>query len=556
MTPVPPPPRAPDAPERRAQPPFRELSRTFWRGVSTTHGLGPAIQGVLNEFSNHVGARRASVWLHDRRARELALFASSDPVYGAAARRISITDPEMPAALGLRLERAQILGDGPQGRDSVVVMPLRGWRRALGTLVVEGTESAVVARAGDQQRLDLANELGRQLSVGIENVQLLEDMLRQRRLLEDTFNSLVDPVIVTDRALRVVQMNDACAMRLGRSRADLVDRSLAELVGRDLAEWVARTDASVEAEGDTSVGTRTIEHAELGGIFAVSVTPLINEDGEPVGNVVIARDITVQTRLEADKEALRTRLAQSEKLAALGQFVAGIAHEINNPLQGVLGHLELMLTAYRVPGLAKTNPAAALPRAVRKDLRLIYHEADRAAKIVRSLLTFTGSQRKTPRRLRIDRVVTRLLASRRAALTRAGIELIRHQGEHLPPIMGDPLALHQALVNVFMNAEQAIASTGQTGSVTIATASPDPSHVTITIRDTGPGIPPDVLPRIFDPFFTTKEVGQGTGLGLAIAYGVIQEHGGTIQASNAPGGGAVFTIRFEAAGPDLQSSAG
>jgi PAS domain S-box-containing protein len=556
MTPVPPPPRAPDAPERRAQPPFRELSRTFWRGVSTTHGLGPAIQGVLNEFSNHVGARRASVWLHDRRARELALFASSDPVYGAAARRISITDPEMPAALGLRLERAQILGDGPQGRDSVVVMPLRGWRRALGTLVVEGTESAVVARAGDQQRLDLANELGRQLSVGIENVQLLEDMLRQRRLLEDTFNSLVDPVIVTDRALRVVQMNDACAMRLGRSRADLVDRSLAELVGRDLAEWVARTDASVEAEGDTSVGTRTIEHAELGGIFAVSVTPLINEDGEPVGNVVIARDITVQTRLEADKEALRTRLAQSEKLAALGQFVAGIAHEINNPLQGVLGHLELMLTAYRVPGLAKTNPAAALPRAVRKDLRLIYHEADRAAKIVRSLLTFTGSQRKTPRRLRIDRVVTRLLASRRAALTRAGIELIRHQGERLPPIMGDPLALHQALVNVFMNAEQASASTGQTGSVTIATASPDPSHVTITIRDTGPGIPPDVLPRIFDPFFTTKEVGQGTGLGLAIAYGVIQEHGGTIQASNAPGGGAVFTIRFEAAGPDLQSSAG
>jgi two-component system, NtrC family, sensor kinase len=555
MTPVPPPPRASGTPERPAQPPFRELSRTFWRGVSSTHGLGPAIQGVLNEFSSHVGAQRASVWLHDRRARELALFASSDPVYGAAARRISITDPKMPAALGLRLERAQILGNGPQGHDPVVVMPLRGWRRALGTLVIEGTESAVVTRTDDQQWLDLANELGRQLSVGIENVQLLEDMLRQRRLLEDTFNSLVDPVIVTDRLLRVVQMNDACAMRLGRSRSELLERSLSELVGADLAEWVARADASAEVEGDTGVRTQTMEHAELGGMFAVTVTPLINEDGEPVGNVVVARDITVQMRLEADREALRTRLAQSEKLAALGQFVAGIAHEINNPLQGVLGHLELMLTAYRVPGLKKTNAAAALPRAVRKDLRLIYHEADRAAKIVRSLLTFTGSQRKTPRRLRIDRVVTRALASRRAAMTRAGIALIRQQGEHLPPVIGDPLALHQALVNVLMNAEQAIASTGPNGSISIATASPDPSQVTITIRDTGPGIPLDVLPRIFDPFFTTKEVGQGTGLGLAIAYGVIQEHGGTIQASNAPGGGAVFTIAFEAAGPDAEQPA-
>jgi PAS domain S-box-containing protein len=531
------------------------LSRTFWRGVSSTHGLGPAIQGVLNEFSSHVGAQRASVWLHDRRARELALFASSDPGYGAAARRISITDPEMPAALGLRLERAQILGNGLQGRDSVVVMPLRGWRRALGTLVIESTPATIVARTDDQQRLDLANELGRHLSVGIENVQLLEDMLRQRRLLEDTFNSLVDPVIVTDRLLRVVQMNDACAMRLGRSRTDLLERSLGELVGADLSEWVSRADANLDAEPDSSVRARTLEHEQLGGTFAVTVTPLINEDGEPVGNVVVARDITVQMRLEADKEALRTRLAQSEKLAALGQFVAGIAHEINNPLQGVLGHLELMLTAYRVPGLKKTNPTAALPRAVRKDLRLIYHEADRAAKIVRSLLTFTGSQRKTPRRLPIDRVITRALASRRTAMTRAGIELIRHHGEHLPPIIGDPLALHQALVNVIMNAEQAIASTGSHGTITVATASPDPSHVTVTVRDTGPGIPADVLPRIFDPFFTTKEVGQGTGLGLAIVYGVIQEHGGTIQASNVPGGGAIFTIEFEAARPDAERPA-
>jgi len=538
MTTAPPPRPAPGASDRPAQPQFRELSRTFWRGVSSTHGLGPAIEGVLNEFSSHVGARRASVWLHDRRARELALFASSDPGYRAATRRVSITDPDVPAALGLRLERAQVLGH--IGPDAVLVTPLRGWRRALGTLVIEGTPAR---RVDDQQGLDLANELGRQLSVGIENVQLLEDMLRQRRLLEDTFNSLLDPVVVTDRALRVVQMNDACAMRLGRSRADLLERTLTELVGSDLADWVAGTETSVEHDAEAGVRVRTIEHRELGGMFAVTVTPLINEDGEPVGNVLVARDITVQTRLEADKEALRTRLAQSEKLASLGQFVAGIAHEINNPLQGVLGHLELLLTPPGRHGVPDDAPE--LPRELRQDLRRIYHEADRAAKIVRNLLTFTGAQRNTRRRLRIERILTRAVSSRRTSLARAGIEVIREHGERLPMLVGDPLALHQAFLNVLINAEHAIADKGHGGSIVIATGCRD-GRVVTTIRDSGPGIPPEVLPRIFDPFFTTKEVGQGTGLGLAIAYGIVQEHGGTIAAANVPGAGALFTIDLPA----------
>jgi PAS domain S-box-containing protein len=544
MTPTQGTPSAPGASERGGQLPFRELSRTFWRGISSTHGLGPAIVGVLNEFSTHVGAQRASVWLHDRRARELSLVASSDPAYVEKGRRVSISDPQVPAAVGLRLERAQILRGDHGLVDPILVTPLRGWRRALGTLVVEGTPAKPV---DDQARLDLASELGRQLSVGIENVQLLEDMLRQRRLLEDTFNSLHDPVIVTDHALRVVQMNDAFAIRIGRPRTDLFERPLADLVGAELADWAAGKDPGPDTgrhvDPDSGARTRTIAHDRLGGIFDVTTTPLINEDGEPVGTVIVARDITLQTRLEADKEALRSRLAQSEKLASLGQFVAGIAHEINNPLQGVLGHLELLLTAPIKPGV---GDYVELPRGVKKDLRLIYHEADRAAKIVRNLLTFTGAQRKTPKRLHMDRILTRALASRRSSLSRAVIEVVREEGDHLPPIYGDPLALHQAFLNVLINAEHAIANVATSGTITITTTSPAPDRVVTTIRDSGPGIPAAVLPRIFDPFFTTKDVGQGTGLGLAITYGVIQEHGGTIHASNAPNGGAAFTIELPA----------
>jgi PAS domain S-box-containing protein len=534
MPPLPPP--ASGAQERSPQPSFRELSRTFWRGVSSVQSLGPAIESVLHEFNTHVGTRRASVWLHDRRARELSLVASSDPSYGASTSRIAVGDSEMPAARGLRLESAQILEDVA---EPILISPLRGLRRALGTLVIEGPPSRPI---DDQQRLELATELGRQLSTGIENVQLLDEMLRQRRLLEDTFNSLHDLVVVTDRAGRIVQMNDALAIRLARSRADLLERSLADLVGSDVADWAAGSDSD-----ETGMRTRTLEHERLGGTFDLTVTPLINEDGEPVGTVIVARDITRQVKLEAEQEALRARLAQSEKLASLGQFVAGIAHEINNPLQGVLGHLELLITPAppAVPGSAAPNGIA---RPVRQELRRIYHEAHRAAKIVQNLLTFTGSQLKNRRRLRVDHVLTRALASRRASLTRAGIEIVRQHGEELPQINGDPMLLQQAFLNVLINAEHAIADTKQPGTISITTA---PSErrpgVTTTIRDTGPGIGASVLPRIFDPFFTTKEVGQGTGLGLAITYGIIQEHGGTIEADNAPDGGAVFTIDLPAA---------
>jgi two-component system, NtrC family, sensor kinase len=508
-----------------AAPGRREFPRAFWRGISSTHGLWPALEELLREVNPLVGARRTSVWLHDRRARELVVVASSDPGHAASAGRVAVADPDAPAARGLRLDQPEMLAD-PAG--PVLISPLRGWRRALGTLVIEGAR---------EEEIEYASELGRQLSVGIENVQLVEDMLRQRRLLEDTFNSLHDPVVVTDRAQRVVQMNDAFAMRLGRARADLFEHELTELVGVELASWAAAPDAdgSGDRDADTGVRTRTIEHAGLGGTFAVTVTPLINEDGEPVGTVLAARDITWQTRLEAEREALRSRLAQAEKLAALGQFVAGIAHEMNNPLQGVLGHLELLIAG---------TPA----RPVRPELRRIYTEANRAAKIVRNLLVFTGSQRMARRRLRLDRVLSRALASRRAALASAAIEVHRHIPDSLPSIVGDPLLLQQAFLNVLINAEHAIGDTGAPGSIEItAGASADRRHIVVDIRDTGAGISPAILPRLFDPFFTTKEVGRGTGLGLAIAYGIVQEHGGTIHAANAREGGAIFTFELPAA---------
>ena len=379
--------------------PLRELLGTFSRAVSATLSVGPGLDAFVHEANRVLGAARTSVWLHDRRERTLALAATSLSRSSAPA-RISAEDREAPAARGLRLDHPQICREE---HHTILLAPLRGWRRALGTIVIEGPTFSDEARL-----LTQIDEVARQLSVGVENVQLLEEVLRQRQ-----------------------------------------------------------------------------------------------------------------------------RLAQSEKLASLGQFVAGIAHEMNNPLQGVLGHLELLLR----------TSAAAGP--IRKELRVIYQDADRAAKIVQNLLVFSGSHGLTRKRLRVDRVVSRALASRRAALRKQAIEVVREDGTELPAVSGDPLLLHQALVNVLINAEHAASSGDGPPRIHIGVrADRERAVVVTTIRDSGRGISPEVLPRIFDPFFTTKEVGRGTGLGLAITYGIIQEHGGAIHATNDATGGAIFSIEL------------
>ena len=211
----------------------------------------------------------------------------------------------------------------------------------------------------------------------------------------------------------------------------------------------------------------------------------------------------------------------------------GCRSERHHPLQGVLGHIELL----RVTG--------AFPKSLRREVQLIYREADRAAKIVRNLLAFSGSRRLARRSVSVNGVLQRVVALRAPGFRAVDIEVVRHYDEKLPRVQSDPLLLHQVFLNIVMNAEHAIAATGRGGRIELRTkASPARDRVMVSVRDTGNGIPPDVLSRIFEPFYTTKDVGKGTGLGLAITYGIVQEHGGEIIATNHPGGGAVFTIEL------------
>lgn len=494
----------------------------------------PDVESGLRVFCERAGrllqGRRTSVWLFDRRAREIVLRAASDPDHTGLGHQISVAADEAPAARLVRETEPYRAWLGPPlstGSTEVIAVPLRGRRRALGVLIVEDTGTSAAA---DPKLQVLVSWLGRQLAGAIENAQLFAGVLQSRRELEHTFNSIADLVAVFDRRLAVVEVNQALASRLGHSVADLRERPLRDVVGAEAHGWIAGLAASPSPDG-APASTRQFEDDRWDGIFSVAVSNRRDRHGEIIGGVLVARDITEDARLEAERDSLRERLTQAEKLAALGQFVAGIAHELNNPLQGVMGHIELVQRTKEL-----SRPSA-------KDLRTAFREADRAAKIVRNLPVFTGSQRTPRRRVSVNAVITRALANRAAALEALGVEVVRQLDPRLPRVRGDAPLLHQAFLNILTNAEHAMDGADLRRLEVRTSVSESGSEVVAYVSDTGPGIPADVLPRIFEPFYTTKEVGKGTGLGLAIAYGIVKDHGGQIYPKNEQVGTS-FTVKM------------
>lgn len=511
---------------------IRSLLEQFASTLSETLDVSAGLDRFCGGVNRLFGADRTEVWMHDRRARHLILRASSDPEQRANGARVAADDPLSLAAGAMRRSHVEIHPPVPGTSTAIVTIPLRGRRRALGAIVFEGVR---IETGSELALLDRADELGTQLAGAIENVQLLEDVVRSHRELEDAFDSIAHLIVVWDATGRIVHANRAFADRVGLTRERLMERPLESFVGPELWAWLSQEANRQGRDGD---GPATLEIVDpvLKGPFMITVTEFRDHRRQPAGSVLVARDLAPQAKLQAEREEMRQRLTQSEKLAALGQFIAGIAHELNNPLQGVLGHLELM----RVTG--------AFPKPLRRDVQTIYREADRAAKIVRNLLAFSGSHRSTRRRVSLNAVLQKVTALRAPSARSADIEIVRQYDPKLPRVLSDPLQLHQVFLNIVMNAEHAIAAKGGGGRIEITTmVSPSGERVMVSVRDTGNGIPPDVLSRIFEPFYTTKDVGKGTGLGLAITYGIVQDHGGDIVAANHPDGGAVFRVEFPTA---------
>ena len=254
----------------------------------------------------------------------------------------------------------------------------------------------------------------------------------------------------------------------------------------------------------------------------------------------LVRDVSGRKKLDDETRDIYHQLLQAEKMAALGQTISGVAHELNNPLATILSWAE------------RLSQRGGLDDSVRRGLETILGESERAARIVRNLLTFARKRQTTRAMVDINQVVRATLALRAYEQRVSNITVIDALAAGLPQVFADGYQIQQVLLNLVINAEQAMLSANGRGIVVVRTwHAMDQELVVLEINDDGPGIPDEVQPKIFDPFFTTKEVGKGTGLGLTVAYAIVLEHGGRIRLESRSDAGASFYVEIPISGGTL-----
>jgi len=349
---------------------------------------------------------------------------------------------------------------------------------------------------------------------------------RERDFNRNILNNTQSMILVLDTVGLVSYANRRC-FEAGYREPDLLGRPLIEMVPQ------ARRPMLAEALERTLQGT-AVENLELpvfrgdgtAGHFSISLSPMRDEQGDINSVVVVMADIT-------DAADLQAKLMHTEKMAALGQLVSGVAHEVNNPLAAIVGFTDLLLE----------NPA--VPDEAKEELRVILQEAQRTRVIVQNLLSFARHMPAQREPVRVNSVLRQTLQLRAYDFSNRGVQMTERYEDELPLTIGDTHQLQQVFLNILNNAYDAIQEVRRPGKMEITTSHRD-GRVEIAFRDNGPGIShPE---RIFDPFFTTKEVGKGTGLGLSICYGIIHAHQGEIVArNNADGIGCTFVVRLPVA---------
>ncbi|MCX8156269.1 MAG: response regulator [Verrucomicrobiae bacterium] len=338
---------------------------------------------------------------------------------------------------------------------------------------------------------------------------------RYRKLFENAGQPII---IARPEDLEMLEVNQAAARLIGAgSPRELTGRSLLTFcpgqppAGMTAAEWLATLHPLPLRRLNQDIAP-----------VEVTATP-VEYDGRPAVQLFL-HELTERAQLEH-------QLRQTEKLAALGQMISGIAHELNNPLAVVKGYLELVLQHRE------------LSPAVRADLEKVAHESNRAAKLVQNFLAFARERPPQRELVNLNEVAQRVLDLRMFAVRVAGVQVQTHFDPHLPPTLADPDQIQQVLVILVNNAVQAMSGRDRAGLLTVTTRRVE-ERVLVEVEDNGPGVPPHLESKIFEPFFTTKQVGAGTGLGLSIALSIISEHNGRLYHQRPGTEGARFVVEL------------
>lgn len=422
-----------------------------------------------------------------------------------------------------------VISDGPRvitgvGDDSFAalsVLPQVSAQSWLGSPIISrGKPTGAISLSSKEPgrfaewQLDFLSAITAQLGIALENIRLLRLLSVGKLEWEQTVDAISQAFCLVDKQERIRRAN--------RAFASLVHFPLTALRGRPWREvleaaWTPTIEQALDAAGsdrqfEIKIGTT---------IYTVGALSL----GQPVGTTVLIFDD------QTERRRLQEQLIQSEKMSAIGQLIAGVAHDLNNPLASVVGFADFLIEG------------AGAPEGLREPLEVIRNEAERAAKIVRSLLNFARKNEGERRLQPIGPILEETVVLLRNQLTALKIETSLQVADDIPWIAVDANRLQQVFVNLVNNASQAMEAAGAGDRIDIV-ATKRMDGVAIQISDNGPGVPEEIAAHVFEPFFTTKPEGEGTGLGLSICQGIIKEHGGHISLEPRPGGGAEFTVEL------------
>ncbi len=461
-------------------------------------------------------------------ARGLLIAGAEGTLAGLQGQTVPAEDPGV-VARSLGRERLELVqsADGAPTRllgaveaASAAAVPLRAHGVVVGTLVVAEPRAGVFPA----EDVRLLSTVATHAAIVLANARFFNQVRRAKEQWETAFDALSEGIAVVDDEGRMRRANRALALLLGAP--------VAEVVGQDLgAALLGDSPALGELLAAARRGQRpvplVVRSERLRRVVRVTGARIPSAAAEH-GVVVLIEDVT-------DQQAMETQLIQSEKLAAVGQLVSGVAHELNNPLTSIAGLSEVLLEQKE------------LGTKDRGHLRVIHEQAERAGRIVRNLLTFARQGPAERARVDLNDVIQRTVLLMRYDLTLRDIAIEKSLGQEIPAVLGDRHALQQVMLNLLTNAAHAVSQNPPERPRVIRVATSFDDRVRVRVADSGPGIADDVVPHLFTPFFTTKEPGHGTGLGLSISYSIIESHGGHITVERPSEGGAVFVIDLPAA---------
>src|SRR5437870_4788087 len=502
------------APTPRPTPELLARLTTLAQELAGAFRPATVIELVARALAELLKPDRLSVILLDAESNRLAVTydthpvpaRTDDPLLQLALRRGPLAFPRDVREEARR--RGAALPDDAPSPGSWLGAPLVAAGRTMGAVSLSSERSSVLGKA----ELTLVSAVLAQAAIALENARLVELLSSAKREWEKTVDAISQAICIVDAHGTVRRANRVFAELIQTAVTAIPGRPWIGLLPPPWSDPVARAIADPAASPlELRAGDRTLW---------LTVIPM----AEPGAAVLVFEDQT-------DRRRLQDQLIQSEKMSAIGQLIAGVAHDLNNPLASVVGFSDFLAEAGEIP------PSLAEP------LQVIREEAERAATIVKNLLSFARRQEGERTPLSVRALLDSTLALLRNQLMAHKVEATLEVEPGLPDLEVSPNQIKQVFVNIINNACQAIASDAPSGRIWI-TAKRLHESVAVSVTDSGPGMPEEIASRVFEPFFTTKPEGAGTGLGLSISQGIVKEHGGRITLETPPGRGATFTVEL------------